>query len=93
MPEGVSRGCDLSVSSGEILHIHEVPTKGAAGKSVKLLGWLEKHEPRSCRGVLTLQGSSIDVDSSLLTGVGLVVGDLYHFIGELQQTPGSGAKA
>ena len=86
----VSRGCDLSVGSGEIMHLHEVGTEGVAGKSVKLLGWLDRLEPRVCKGVLVLEGISVALDTSLLAGVELTVGDLYHFIGELQQPSGPG---
>jgi hypothetical protein len=82
-----SRACDFSFSSGEILHIHEVISgKECEGKSVKILGKLNNHKPLQHQASLELDGHSINVDTSNLSGIVLLEGTLYHLIGEVQNS-------
>jgi hypothetical protein len=86
----VSRGCDLSVASGEILLLQEV-VAGArpVGASVKLLGFLEELDPVARTAVLALEGATVKLSTELLASVPLVEGQLYHVIGELEESESS----
>ena len=91
--ESVSRAVDLSVGHGEIFLISEVVASSGSqqsgvkhpreGSSVKLLGFVEEHDPVKRRATIALEGSSIEVDTGILAGEPLKSGMLYHIIGEL----------
>lgn len=83
----VSRGCDLSVSCGEVLLLSEVAAGVRdAGASVKLLGFLEQLNPVVRSATLSLDGAAVVLNTELLAGVPLVEGQLYHVIGELEES-------
>ena len=87
----VSRGCDLSVLSGEILHLREVRSR-VGGSSVKVLGFLDALDTRTMRGKISLEGESLDINTTLLAGKVLNLGGLYHFIGEIEPSERSGGR-
>lgn len=86
----VSRGCDLSVSFGEVLLLSEVLAGVRdVGSSVKLLGFLEQLDPAARCAMLTLDGAAVPLNIELLAGVPLMEGQLYHVIGELEESESS----
>eukprot|EP00118_Oscarella_pearsei_P011235 m.73904 g.73904 ORF g.73904 m.73904 type:complete len:136 (+) comp35861_c0_seq2:657-1064(+) len=78
---------------GEILHIKEVVAVfAAAGKSVRVLGRLQRYDVAASVAVLTMDNYSLQVDTKLLEPCPFRVNSLYQVIGEIESRSGETGK-